>query len=64
MVHMTPLEAFVLLISSSIAFVTCMAGVWMMRYGFKRTQQQTNLLGLKPTIDEGRIEKAAKATSR
>ena len=50
---MTPLQAFVLLISFSIAFATCVARVWMMRYGFKLTQQQTNLLGLKPTIDEG-----------
>jgi Tfp pilus assembly protein PilN len=33
-----------------IALVTGVAGVWMMRYGFKLTEQQTNLLGLKETV--------------
>ena len=48
-----PLQVVTLLISFAIAFVTNVAGVWMMRYGFKLTKQQTDLLGLKPTIDEG-----------
>jgi hypothetical protein len=33
-----------------IALVTGVAGVWMMWYGFKLTEQQTNLLGLKGTV--------------
>jgi hypothetical protein len=48
-----PLQGIALTIIFFIAFVTCVSGIWMMRYGFKLTKQQTDLLGLKPTIDEG-----------
>ncbi len=47
------LETFALSAAFIIALTNAIAGVWMMRYGYKLTEQQKDLLGLKETIDEG-----------
>jgi hypothetical protein len=44
------LQFIALIIAFVISVVTCGAGIWMMRYGYKLTEQQTNLLGLKGTV--------------
>jgi hypothetical protein len=35
-----------------VALLTAGAGIWMMRYGYKLTEQQINLSGLRPIIHE------------
>ena len=44
------LQFIALIIAFVISVVTCGAGIWMMGYGYKLTEQQTNLLGLKETV--------------